>query len=217
MSRVLGGYFITLEGPEGSGKTTQAHRLEARLREAGVPVLYTREPGGTQIGDRIRQMLLDPGSCGLDAHAEFLLYAAGRAQHMAEKITPALDRGLTVISDRFMDASIAYQNYGRGLDKDALRGINAFATHKRIPDLTVILMIPVAEGLKRAINTPKEGHVTGVGDRIEQETIEFHQRVADGYRALAAAEPDRFVTIDAAVPLAELTDTIYTLVRERRG
>ncbi|OHE79328.1 MAG: dTMP kinase [Verrucomicrobia bacterium GWF2_62_7] len=214
---MVGGFFVTLEGPEGSGKTTQARRLEVRLREAGIPVLYTREPGGTVTGDRIRQLLLDPGSSGLDAHAEFLLYAASRAQHLAEKIIPALDRGLTVISDRFMDASLAYQGYGRGLDLAALRSINAFATHGRTPDLTIILMVPVAEGLRRAINTPKEGHVTGVGDRIEQETLAFHQRVADGYRALAAGEPKRFELVDAVRPIDELTEQLVALVRGRRG
>lgn len=211
------GFFITLEGPEGSGKTTQAQRLEGALREAGVPVLYTREPGGTVIGDRIRQLLLDPASCGLDARAEFLLYAASRAQHLAEKIIPALDRGLTVISDRFMDASIAYQGYGRGLDLAALQAINGFAICGRRPDLTLILMVPVAEGLQRAINTPKDGHITGIGDRIEQETLAFHERVAAGYRALAAAEPERCVLLDAAVPVADLTATVVRTVRERRG
>lgn len=211
------GFFLTLEGPEGSGKTTQARGLAERLQAAGERVLATREPGGTPIGDRIRQILLDPAARGMSDRCEFLLYAASRAQHYDEKIAPALAAGMLVISDRFMDASLAYQGYGRGLPLETLDRVNRFAISDRLPDLTLILMVPVEAGLEKAINTPKEGHQVGVGDRLEQAGLEFHRRVADGYRRLAATFPERIVLIDAVGTIAEVGARIDAALAARRG
>ena|ERR1700756_4687854 len=182
--------FITFEGIEGSGKTTQLRRLAARMANAVV----TKEPGGTPLADRIRAILLDSGS-HLDPLAELFLFAASRRQHVVEVIRPALQRGATVLCDRFTDSTLAYQGFGRLLDLDRLRALNAWATDSLAPDLTLLFDLPEAAGLSRARSRNAEAaHDEG---RFEAEELRFHQRVREGYLALAVAEPERFAVIDA--------------------
>ena len=195
------GLFITLEGGEGSGKSTQAQALRALLEDAGRSVTITREPAGCPLGQRARELLNDR-SLKLDARSEFLLFAAARAQHVAEVIRPALDRGEVVICDRFGDSSVAYQGYGRGLDLEDVREANRMATQGLVPDLTVLLDVPVETGLGR-----KAGEKAP--DRIGQEGAQFHERVRQGYLAMAAKEPDRFLVRDGTLPPEEITRTIW--------
>lgn len=180
------GLFITIEGGEGAGKSTQATLLADRLRGAGHQVCETREPGGTPAGDRIRGLLLDPAA-RVSPLAELLLYEASRAQLVAEVIAPALERGETVVCDRFFDSTTAYQAYGRGLDPETVRMLNLVATSGLVPDATVLLVHDLDEGLLRATQRG--------ADRMELEPRDFHSLVAEGFRAIATAEPDRVVTV----------------------
>ena len=188
--------FITFEGIEGCGKSTQIALLTAALQQVGQRVLLTREPGGCPIANQIRSVLLDAANSALVPMAELMLYAASRAQHLAEVIRPALSDGAIVLCDRFSDATRAYQSFGRGLDRQTIETLNDLACNGLTPDLTVLLDCPVEIGLGRArqrIETtcgPRE-------ERFELESLAFHQRVRDGYLQLAAAEPDRFLVIDA--------------------
>ena len=182
------GLFITFEGIEGSGKTTQIVQLAEHLKAAGRAVTVTREPGGTKIGAAIRAILLDPGFSEMDYHTEVLLYAADRAQHVAQVIRPALARGDIVISDRYIDSSIAYQHYGRGLPLDLIIDVNEHAVQGLKPSLTILVDVPTAVGLKRATELET--------DRIEQESADFHDRVAAGFADLAVAEPERWRVVD---------------------
>ncbi|NOX97975.1 MAG: dTMP kinase [Nitrospirae bacterium] len=168
------GLFITLEGPEGSGKSTQARKLSRYLRKIGFGNIITQEPGGTKIGQKIRRILLSPTSKEMNAWTELFLYLAVRTQHVEEVIRPALSAGKIVISDRFTDATVAYQSYGRGLDRTLVNDLNRLAAREIKPDLTLLLDIEIPQGIKRARGK-------GKGDRIEQEKIEFHQRVRNGY------------------------------------
>ncbi len=187
------GRFITFEGPEGSGKTTQAARLVARLRETGREVVATREPGGTAVGERIRHLLQhDETGDGLVPEAEALLFAASRAQLVREVILPALGRGAVVVCDRFHDSTAAYQGFGRGFDLAAVDAVNAFAIGPAVPDLTLFLDLDLDLGFARMAGRG------GSADRMEREARDFHARTQAGYRALAAREPDRFRTLDAA-------------------
>jgi dTMP kinase len=200
--------FITFEGPEGSGKTTQVSRLYARLQAQGFQVLLTREPGGTSIGDQIRQVLLSPANVELVATAEILLYSASRAQLVEQVIRPALGRGSVVISDRYADSTLAYQGYGRSLDLDAVRAITAFATGGLVPDLTIYLDLDVREGLRRKLAAARQ-----TGDewnRLEVQDLAFHERVRAGYLALAAAEPQRWMLVDATRPVEEIEAAIWS-------
>lgn len=185
--------FITFEGPEGGGKTTQMKRLAAYLRQQGFDVRVTREPGGTPIGDRVRAILLDPIHTEMLPPTEFLLFSAGRAQHVGQVIRPHLARGGVVLSDRYADASLAYQGYGHGQDLALLRSITRFATGGLLPDLTVCLDLPVEAGLRR-----KAGGDGDAWNRMEQKEIDYHRRVRAGYLTMAAEEPERWVVIDAA-------------------
>jgi dTMP kinase len=186
------GLFVTFEGPEGCGKTSQLRLLAAYLRDQGCDVLTTREPGGTPISERVRAIVLDPAHPNMEPTTEFLLFSAARAQHVAEVIRPHLDRGGVVLCDRFADSSLAYQGYGYGLDLEARRAITRFATGGLVPDLTFLLDLPVEAGLRR-----KAGGRGDAWNRMEQKQIEYHKRVRAGYLAMAAEEPDRWVTIDA--------------------
>lgn len=190
------GFFVTFEGIEGSGKSTQITLLAATLREQGRRVTLTREPGGTAIGDQIRRILLEPENQGLDPTAELLLYAASRAQHLKEVIRPALARGEIVLCDRFSDATLAYQGYGRGLDIDMIRGLDRLVTGGFLPDLTILLDVDSETGLRRART---RNATTGLHAeaRFENEALAFHQRVRDGYALLAKREPDRFRVVEA--------------------
>jgi dTMP kinase len=182
------GVFITLEGPDGCGKSTQSRMLCDALAAAGYDVVGTFEPGGTAIGRRIREIILDTKSGGMCGITEFLLYAADRAQDVHEVIMPALAAGRIVVGDRFFDSSIAYQGYGLGMDVEAVRAVNAIATRGLIPDLTVLLDIDPATGVARATGNRD-------ADRIERRRLEFHAAVRNAYLQMAAGEPNRFRVI----------------------
>lgn len=201
--------FITLEGPDGSGKTTQARLLAEWLRQRGYEVILTREPGGTPIGDQVRAVLHDPENTDMIPQAEFLLYSASRAQLVAQVIRPALDAGKWVVSDRFYDSSIAYQGYGRGLDLAALRQITRFATGGLVPDLTLCLDVQSDQGIRRRLLGG------GEWNRLDREALEFHRRVRMGYLELAGLERDRWVILDASRSVEEVQAEIRTLVQER--
>ncbi len=190
------GLFITFEGIEGCGKTTQIRRLAAALRQQGHDIIETREPGGCDIADQIRAVLLDAKNSRMTSPAELLLYAAARAQHVAEVIRPALDAGKTVLCDRFCDATLAYQGYGRQLDINQITTLNDYACQGVRPDATLLLDLPVEIGLGRA-RQRNEQHTGPNEDRFEQESLNFHQRIRQAYLRLAKDEPQRFLTIDA--------------------
>ncbi|HUI68732.1 MAG TPA: dTMP kinase [Nitrospirota bacterium] len=191
------GTFITFEGIEGSGKSTQIVLLANYLKSHRIKIVLTREPGGTLIGDQIRKILLDPANKGLDPSAELLLYAASRAQHLSEVILPALAAGTIVLCDRFSDATLAYQGYGRGLDKNMIRELDRIVTAGMQPDLTVLLDIDAAAGLARARRRNNNRGLEGES-RFENEETAFHERVRQGYLALAKKEPERIRVVDAS-------------------
>ncbi|MFS8800019.1 dTMP kinase [Synechococcus sp. R60.3] len=197
------GVFITLEGGEGVGKTTQQALLVERLRQEGYACLCTREPGGTALGKTLRELLLhgDPFS----PLAELLLYAADRAEHVSKVVAPALAAGQVVVCDRFTDSTLAYQGYGRGLDLEKIRQLNHLATGGLQPHLTLWLDLPPEVGLARV----------GLADRLEQEHLEFHRRVYQGFQALAAAEPQRIVRISAQGSPAEVAARLWSVVEPR--
>lgn len=201
------GIFITLEGPEGSGKSTQARKLSNYLEKKGLRTIVSQEPGGTKIGQKLRKILLSPESKGMESLTELFLYLAVRAQHVEEVIKPALSEGKIVISDRFLDATVAYQSYGRGLDKSLVNELNHLVTQGLKPDLTILLDIEIPQGMKRAWGK-------GKGDRIEQEKIEFHQRVREGYLKLAEEEPERMKRIKVEGSIEETQIKIRQYVDE---
>lgn len=207
------GLFITLEGPEGAGKTTQARLLYDRLREAH-DVLYTREPGGTVIGERIRGLLLDELHREMAPQTEMLLFAASRAQFVAEVVEPALRMGRLVLSERYVDASLAYQGYARGLDVEVVRRVNAMATRGVMPDLTVLIDIDPALGLERARGTAGKEGPRGRGDRLEQEALEFFVRVREGFLSVAREERDRVRIVDGNRPPRVVHDEVAALIDE---
>ncbi|MEI7671803.1 MAG: dTMP kinase [Deltaproteobacteria bacterium] len=190
--------FITFDGIEGCGKTTQIRLAEVWLRERGLSVLATAEPGGTPLGRKIREILLNRGSCLIGAEAELLLFAAARAQHVREAILPALEKGEWVLCDRFADATLAYQGFGRGLDAGFIRTLNAFSGQGLEPERTLLFDLPVEVGLARAKKRASGLLPEVAEDRFEQEERAFHGRIREGYLALAAAEPERFRIIDGA-------------------
>jgi dTMP kinase len=200
------GLFITFEGGEGTGKTTQLKGLLGVLRASGRDALETRDPGGTAIGNQIRDLLLDGENVRMTALAELLLYEASRAQLVHEVVLPAVAAGRIVLCDRFIDSTVAYQGYGRGLDQALIAQMNALASGGLRPDLTLFFDLDPAVGLARAaerLSHPRKGE-----DRIEREMLAFHQRVREGYRKLAAAEPERVAILDAARGISELGDEI---------
>ena len=208
------GLFITLEGPDGAGKGTQGRLMGEHLRRTGREVLYTREPGGTAVGERIRQVLLDEAHQEMAAETEMLLFAASRAQFVREVVRPALARGVTVLSERYVDASLAYQGYGRELDLATVRLVNAVATGGLAPDLTLLLDIDPDVGLARARAAAGKSGATGRGDRLEQEARAFYQRVRAGFLQLARESPQRFVVIDAAGDVTAVQAAIVRAVDE---
>jgi dTMP kinase len=190
--------FITFEGGEGSGKTTQIKLAADWLKGHGIFALSTAEPGGTPLGRKIREILLNRSSCAIDAEAELLLFAAARAQHMRETILPALEAGQWVLCDRFTDATLAYQGFGRGLDAGFIKMLNTFSAFSHTPDMTLLFDLPVATALERAKRRVAGGPPETAEDRFEQESDDFHAGIRQGYLTLAAGEPERFRIIDAA-------------------
>ena len=196
--------FITLEGIEGSGKSSVVENMARYLENAGQDVLVTREPGGCNLGLALRAQLLDPRNSDLSDRAELLLYLADRAQHVHEVIRPALAAGKLVICDRYTDSTLAYQGYGRGQDLCLLRRLNDFAVQDVCPDLTLLLDLPVEKGLARAIERNVLEDKVGVEDRFEVETLAFHSRVREGFLKLAEQDSERFVVLNADWPLSEV-------------
>jgi dTMP kinase len=199
------GLFIAFEGGEGSGKTTQARLIAIWLREQGYDVVATHEPGATKVGMRLRALLLDTAHAGMSPQAEALMYAADRAEHVASVIEPALARGAVVITDRYVDSSVAYQGTGRGLRSADIAQLNSWATGGRTPDLTILLDMPPEAGLGRRARS---------ADRLEAEPLEFHQRVRAGFLTLARAEPSRYLVLDANRPVGEISREIKDRIRE---
>jgi len=196
--------FITFEGGEGCGKSTQSKALHKRLTRCGIPAVLTHEPGGTPLSKKIRQLLKHDNDTQISPLAELLLFNAARAQLIAEVIRPALDRGETVVCDRYADSTTAYQGYGRGLDMETVKAINDNATGSLKPDLTILLDIAAKDGLARKKQQ----------DRFEQEDIAFHHRVRKGYLKLARQEPQRWLMLDAAKAETEIAGAIWQRVQQ---
>ncbi len=199
------GYFISFEGVDGSGKSTQIQKLKSFLEEKGYQVVLTREPGGTEIGEKIRRIILDPDNKKMTHMTEAFLYAASRAQHVEEIIKPAIDTGKIVICDRFVDSSIAYQGYGRQLG-DSVSIINGYAVAGYVPDITFLMKVKPNVGNDRIKNRPK--------DRIELENEEFYSRVHEGYEKLEESFPERIIGIDASQTIEKIEENIIAHVRE---
>jgi len=204
--------FITFEGPEGSGKSTQQQRLAAFLRERGRTVVVTKEPGGTPLADRIRAILLDSASV-IDPIAEVFLFAASRRQHTTEIIEPALARGEVVLCDRYADSTLAYQGFGRLIDLDRLRALNDWATDALKPHVTLLFDLPEETGLRRARS--RNADAPQDEGRFEAEDLRFHRRVREGYLAMATAEPGRFAIIDADGTIDEVFARTLETLRAR--
>lgn len=205
------GWFITFEGPEGCGKSTQLRLLASWLLARGVEPIVTREPGGTRIGEQVRALLHNPDHTEMTAETEILLYSAARAQHVAQVIRPALEAGKIVLCDRFYDSTFAYQGHGRGLSMEALRQITTFATRGLAPDLSLYLDVPPEVGLRRRETGGEEMN------RLDRETLAFHQRVREGYLALLKEEPSRWRTIDATGSIDEVQTAVRSVVMETIG
>ena len=203
--------FIAFEGGEGSGKSTQIGLLATALRDRGFEVVVTQEPGATNVGRRIRDLLLHDDEA-VAPRAEALLFAADRAHHVATVIQPALDRGDVVLTDRYIDSSMAYQGAGRELTFDEVRRLSGWATCGLTPDLTVLLDIPAAVGLERARGRMTSTDGRGHTDKLERESLEFHERVRTAFRGLAEAAPGRYLLLDATQPASELASDIFTTV-----
>jgi dTMP kinase len=204
------GFFITLEGGEGSGKTTVLGRVAAYLQNRSMPYRITREPGGIEIAEKIRSIILDPAHTAMDARTEALLYAASRSQHLAEVVEPALREGLTVLCDRFVDSSLVYQGHARGLGMEEVWSINRFAIGNRMPDLTFYLDVDPEIGLSRiAANQDREVN------RLDMESLAFHQKVREGYHLLIKANPERIVVLDANRPIHLVEQDIVRTLEER--
>lgn len=205
--------FITFEGIEGCGKTTQIRRFVKRLERRGISLVTTLEPGGTRIGKDIRKILLDSGNKNLSSLAELILYAADRAQHVEEVIKPALDEGKWVICDRFFDATVVYQGMARGQDMELIRILNEKATQGIRPDITYLLDCPVDMGLGRALERNEAQSQKGQ-DRFEREALDFHKAVREGYLDLAQEDQDRYVIIDATLPKDEVEGVIFQHIEQ---
>lgn len=206
------GVFLAFEGGDGAGKSTQVRLLADSLLARGLEVVVTREPGGTPAAEAMRHVVLTPEYAGLDDRAEALLYAASRAEHVARLVRPALERGAVVVTDRYIDSSIAYQGIGRRLGPDVVGEINLWATQGLLPDLTVLLDVDAGTGLASLGSAP---------DRLESEPEEFHDAVAQGFRALAVGDPERYLVLaardDRETIAAAVLERVDTLLAEREG
>lgn len=201
--------FITFEGPDGSGKTTQLNGLMPVLEKMGLDVIRTREPGGTEIGDQIRSVIMDMKNKSMTPRAEILLFCASRAQLVEELIRPSLAAGKIILCDRYADSTMAYQGYGHGLDREALAQLLHFATGGLKPDLTLLFDIPSEAGLRRRLSNHDEWN------RMDDYALQFHERVRNGYLEMAAAEPDRYVIINADRPREEIhKEVVLTVMRK---
>ncbi|PKM53701.1 MAG: dTMP kinase [Firmicutes bacterium HGW-Firmicutes-5] len=203
---IMKGIFITIEGGDGSGKSTQIDLLMSYFDEHGFKVLLTREPGGTPISEKIRAVILDSNNMEMDNMTEVLLYAAARAQHVAEFIKPSIEQGKVVICDRFVDSSVVYQGYARGVGIDAVENINSYATLGLIPDLTILLDLPPDLGLFRKKNQQAL-------DRLELESDAFHLKVNEGYRLLAKRHQNRILTVDATKSIEDIHQIILEAIK----
>lgn len=206
--RMAKGKFITFEGPDGSGKTTVSTAVTKRLESEGYAVRYTREPGGSVIAEQIRNIILDPANTAEDARTEALLYAASRRQHLVDVVLPDLYKGISVISDRFVDSSLAYQGCGRGLGIEAVYAINQFAIEGHMPDKTIFLNVPAELGLARI-----QKNRTSL-DRLDQEALSFHKAVYDGYQKVIRMYAGRMIIIDASRDVDTVIEDAYRAVKD---
>lgn len=202
------GLFITFEGPDGSGKTTVCSEVFAKLKEDGYDVIHTREPGGIEIAEKIRKIILDPSNTDMDERTEALLYAASRRQHLVKKVLPALKEGKIVVCERFVDSSLAYQGYGRKIGFEEVLKINEFAIEGLFPDLTIYLDVDEKTGLKRIESRSFK-------DRLDLEDLEFHHLVHEGYEKVLEVFKDRIRIVDAAKPLNEVIAKAYEIIKEK--
>lgn len=208
------GYFITVEGSDGVGKSTQIHNIENYFLKLGYEVQLTREPGGTRIGDKLRDILLDVSNDEMNEMTEMLIYAASRAQHIKELIEPSLKKGKIVISDRYIDSSIAYQGYGRRLGEDVVKIVNEYASFGLIPDLTFWLDLDPELGRKRILSRSIIQDKDVTFDRIELEKNDFHNRVREGYKEIARKNPERVHRIDASLKADDVWEEIELILRK---
>ena len=206
------GIFITIEGPDGSGKTTALQQVVPRLQqEMNRKVVATREPGGSPIAEKIRSLILDPSHTDMDSRTEALLYAASRRQHLIEKVLPVLESGDVIFCDRFVDSSIAYQGYARGIGEEGIREINEFATEGIEPDVTLYIDVPAEVGIQRIHANLDEREY----NRLDQEKLDFHEKVRAGYQHLAQANPERIVVVDGTMNREEVAEACYHIIKNR--
>ena len=201
--------FITFEGPEGAGKTTVIQKIAERLAQENIDVLATREPGGIEIAEKIRTIILDPAHTAMDERTEALLYAAARSQHYFEKVRPALDAGKMVICDRFIDSSLAYQGYARGIGVEEVLSINEFAIGKKLPDMTILFDLAPEVGLAR-IHAHGEREV----NRLDVESLAFHKKVREGYLQLVERYPKRIYVVNADQNIERVVEDVWSLLYE---
>lgn len=201
--------FITFEGPEGAGKTTVIQKITERLKQENIKVLSTREPGGIEIAEKIRAVILDPEHTAMDERTEALLYAAARSQHYFEKVRPALDEGKLVICDRFIDSSLAYQGYARGIGVDEVLAINEFAIGKKLPDVTILFDLAPEIGLAR-IQANGEREV----NRLDVESLAFHQKVREGYKLLVKRYPERIKVVNAEQSVEQVIEDVWSILTD---
>ena len=206
------GIFITIEGPDGSGKTTALQQVVPRLQqEMNRKVVATREPGGSPIAEKIRSLILDPSHTDMDSRTEALLYAASRRQHLIEKVLPVLESGDVIFCDRFVDSSIAYQGYARGIGEEGIREINQFATEGIEPDVTLYIDVLAEVGIQRIHANLDEREY----NRLDQEKLDFHEKVRAGYQQLAKANPERIVVVDGTMSREEVAESCYQIIKNR--
>ena len=206
---ILKGIFITFEGPEGSGKTSVITAVKDYLEKEGFDILTTREPGGIKIAEDIRDIILNKENTMMDAHAEALLFAASRSQHFNEKVIPALQQGKVILCDRFIDSSLAYQGHARGLGIDEVYNINKFAIGNQLPDLTIFIDVPPKVGLDRVFSNTRKI------DRLDLESIEFHEKVYEGYMIVCEKFSDRVVKIDGTNNVEQVIEDTLQAIKKR--